>query len=82
MSILSTSIKYLRRAAAVMLLPWLAWSCQMVTDDYDDEIADNGAKQYINVTISVSADKNPVTRSPLGGEYGDGSERVRTGKTW
>jgi hypothetical protein len=58
-----------------MLLPWLAWSCQMVTDDYDDEIADNGAKQYINVTISVSADKNPVTRSPLGGEYGDGSEK-------
>ena len=76
MYIVSKSIKLIRKAAAVVLLPLLAWSCQLVTDDYDceDDILDI-ANKYINITISVSADSNPVTRAPQGGEYGDGSEK-------
>jgi len=77
MSTLSTFIKYFRQAVAVLLLPWLAWSCQMVTDgDYDDEIEASSTPDYINITISVSASNSPVTRAyPSGGEYGDGSEK-------
>ena len=75
MSILSQSVKFIGKAAAIMLLPLLAWSCQWVHDDYDDETTDDNATQYINITISVSADNNPVTRSPQGGEYGDGAEK-------
>ena len=76
MYIVSKSIKLIRKAAAVVLLPLLAWSCQLVTDDYDceNDILDI-ANKYINITISVSADSNPVTRAPQGGEYGDGSEK-------
>ena len=75
MSIVSKSILILRKAAALMLLPLLAWSCQLVTDDFDDETANiSNATQYINITISVSASESPVTRAnePKGGEYGDG----------
>ena len=72
--VLSSSVKFIRKAAAVMLLSLLALSCQM-TDDYDCETDFGNARQYINVTISVSADSNPVTRAPQGGEYGDGSEK-------
>lgn len=76
MSTLSTFIKFLRQAVALLLLPWLAWSCQMVTGDYDDEIEASSTPNYINVTISVSANNNPVTRAnPTGGEYGDGWEK-------
>ena len=75
MSTLSTSVRFLRKAAALLLLPWLAWSCQMVTGDYDDEIEASSTPNYINVTISVTASNNPVTRAPQGGEYGDGTER-------
>lgn len=76
MSIVSKSILILRKAAALMLLPLLAWSCQLVTDDFDDETANiSNATQYINITISVSASESPVTRAnPTGGEYGDGWE--------
>ena len=71
MSILSQSVKFIRKAVALMLLPLLASSCQLVTDD--DYETDNGtAKQYINITISVSADNLSFTRAPQGGEYGDG----------
>lgn len=75
MSIVSKSILILRKAAALMLLPLLAWSCQLVTDDFDDETANiSNAAQYINITISVSASESPVTRAnPTGGEYGDGT---------
>lgn len=77
MSIVSKSILILRKAAALMLLPLLAWSCQLVTDDFDDETANiSNATQYINITISVSASESPVTRAnPTGGEYGDGWEK-------
>ena len=77
MSFISKSILILRRTAASVLLPLLAGSCQLVVDDYDCENnIYNDANQYINVTISVSAsDSYPVTRSPQGGEYGDGSEK-------
>lgn len=76
MSKLSTSIKFLCQVAALLLLPWLACACQLVTGDYDDEIESSAAPQYINVTISVSASNSPVTRAnPTGGEYGDGTER-------
>lgn len=75
MSIVSKSIQILRMAAAFLLLPLLASSCQWVTDDYDDETADiSNATQYINITVSISAASSPVTRAPLGGEYGDGAE--------
>ena len=77
MYIVSKSIKLIRMAAAVVLLPLLAWSCQLVTDDYDCENDILGtANKYINVTISVSASDSPVTRAnPTGGEYGDGWEK-------
>ena len=75
MSTLSTFIKFLRQAVALLLLPWLAWSCQMVTGDYDDEIEASSTPNYINVTISVTASNNPVTRAPQGGEYGDDTEQ-------
>ena len=84
MSIVSKSILILRKAAALMLLPLLAWSCQLVTDDFDDEKADiSNATQYINITISVSASESPVTRAnePKGGEDGDGREAAQTAET-
>ena len=77
MYIISKFILILRQTAALALLPLLAWSCQLVVDDYDCEnnIYDD-ANQYINVTISVSASDSPVTRAtPKGGEYGDGAEK-------
>lgn len=46
--------------------------------NYDDEenvVYSDPAANYINVTISVSASDNAITRSPLGGEYGDGTEK-------
>lgn len=73
MSILSQSVKFIRKAAAVMLLSLLATSCQMVADDYDNETDNVQTKTYINITISVS-DDNLTKRAPLGGEYGDGLE--------
>lgn len=44
--------------------------------NYDDgEIVNNSTpSNYINITISVSAGESPVTRSPQGGEDGDGRE--------
>ena len=75
-SLLSKSIRVLRLAVAVSLLPMLASSCQWMSEEYDDEIADSSAAQYINVTVSVSASNSPVTRAnPTGGEYGDGPEK-------
>ncbi|MCR5159156.1 MAG: hypothetical protein K6D37_08545 [Prevotella sp.] len=76
MLFLSQSVKFIRKAAALLLLPLLAWSCQLVMGDYDDELtADSTTPQYINITISVSAGNNPMTRAnPNGGEYGDGPE--------
>ncbi len=73
---MSQLVKFLRKAAALLLLPLLAWSCQLVTDDYDVELTpDSPTPQFINVTISVSAGNNPLTRAnPTGGEYGDGPE--------
>lgn len=74
-SLLSKSISTLRLAAA-LLVPALAVSCQMMKEDFVDEIADSSATQYINITVSVSAGNNPVTRAyPMGGEYGDGVEK-------
>ena len=84
MSIVSKSILILRKAAALMLLPLLAWSCQLVTDDFDDETANiSNATQYINITISVSASESPFTRAkePKGGEEGDGREAAQTAET-
>ena len=49
------SIKFIRQAVALALLPWLACSCQWITDDYDDEIGIGTSPKYINITISVSA---------------------------
>ena len=75
-SLLSKSIRALRLAAAATLLPVLASSCQWMSEDYDDGIADSSAAQYINVTVSVSASTDHVTRAyPDGGETGDGLEK-------
>lgn len=79
LSVLSSSVKFIRKAAAIVLLSMLAWSCQMMTDDFDCETDFSNARQYINITISVSADNDPLTRAPLGGEYGDGTE---SGRDW
>lgn len=46
--------------------------------NYDDEenVVYSDATNYINVTISVSASDNAITRAmPNGGEYGDGTEK-------
>lgn len=71
---LSKYLHFICKAAAIMLLPLLAWSCQWMKEDYndDDEIVDSSTIEYINISISVSADNNNVTRAPQGGEYGDG----------
>ena len=75
MSLRSKAVSTLSKAAALMLLPMLAWSCQWVHDDYD-ETADDNTTQYINITIAVSAGTDHTTRAnPAGGEYGDGMER-------
>lgn len=76
MSRLSPIVSTIRKAAALMLLPLLASSCHWMNEDYDcEETADSRTPQYINVTIAVSASDSPVTRAPLGGEYGDGTEK-------
>ena len=76
MSRLSQIVSTIRKAAALLLLPLLASSCHWMNEDYDcEETADSRTPQYINVTIAVSASDSPVTRAPLGGEYGDGREK-------
>lgn len=76
MSIISKFILILRRTVALVLLPLLACSCQLVVDDYDCETDISDARQYINVTISISASETPATRAnPNGGENGDGQEK-------
>jgi hypothetical protein len=62
------------KAAALMLLPLLACSCQWMNGDYDDCEMDDSAARYINFTLSVSSEKTAATRAPQGGEYGDGRE--------
>ena len=75
MSLFSKSFKAFYMVVDVALLPMLA-SCQWITEDYDDEISDNSASRYINITVSVSASNEPVTRAnPTGGETGDGLEK-------
>lgn len=73
---LSSSVKFIRKVAAAVLLPLLASSCQLMMEDYDCETGNDIAK-YINISISVSVDNDLVTRSPLGGEYGDGAESCK-----
>ena len=73
-------VKTIRRSNFIILvlgvLAILMSSCQWMSEEYDDEIADSSAAQYINITVSVSASNNPVTRAnPTGGEYGDGPEK-------
>ena len=76
MKSLSRSIRSLALAAATLLLPAMLASCQWMKEDFDDEIADSSAARYINITVSVSASNEAVTRAtPLGGEYGDGWEK-------
>lgn len=70
------SFYQLSKVAALLLLPLLVWSCEWMKEDFDDEIADNNSARYINITVSVSASENPVTRAyPTGGETGDGLEK-------
>ncbi len=73
MKSLSRSIRSLALAAATLLLPAMLASCQWMKEDFDDEIADSSAARYINITVSVSASNEAVTRAtPQGGETGDG----------
>ena len=63
MSTLSTSVRFLRKAAALLLLPWLAWSCQVVADgDYEDE-----PKGYI---INADFSQQMSMAADPGTEYG------------
>ena len=72
----SKSSHLLRNVAALLLLPLLICSCQWMKEDFDDAMADGNASRYINITVSVSASENPVTRAyPTGGETGDGLEK-------
>ena len=75
MSIVSKSIQILRMAAAFLLLPLLASSCQWVTDDYDDETAGSSDTNYIKLTLHVRASAAVTRANPTGGEDGDGREK-------
>lgn len=79
-SLLSKSIRILRLAAALLLLPVLGVSCQMMKEDFADEMPVADAPRYINISVSVSASANALTRAyPIGGETGDGLEK---GQEW
>ena len=73
MSFFSKSGKFVCRTAAIALLSLLASSCQWIYDDVEEADIIGTPQQYINITISVSADNIPATRAPHGGEY-DGDE--------
>lgn len=75
MSILSTSVKFIRKTAALMLLSLLASSCQWITDDYDDETASSSDTNYIKLTLHVRASAAVTRANPTGGEDGDGREK-------
>ena len=75
MSVLSTSVKYIRKAAALMLLSLLASSCQWIADDYDDETVDITSNNYIQLTLHVRTSTAVTRANPTGGEDGDGRER-------
>ena len=75
MSILSTSVKFIRKTAALMLLSLLASSCQWITDDYDDETAGSSDTNYIKLTLHVRASAAVTRANPTGGEDGDGREK-------
>ena len=62
-------------AAAFLLLPLLASSCQWVTDDYDDETAGSSDTNYIKLTLHVRASAAVTRANPTGGEDGDGREK-------
>jgi len=75
MSYLSQSVKFIRRAAVLMLLPLLVSSCQWMKEDFDDELADSSAAQYINLTLHVRSSETVTRSTPNGGEDGDGREK-------
>lgn len=75
MSILSTSVKFIRKTAVLMLLSLLASSCQWITDDYDDETAGSSDTNYIKLTLHVRASAAVTRANPTGGEDGDGREK-------
>lgn len=75
MSVLSTSVKYIRKAAALMLLSMLASSCQWIADDYDDETVDITSNNYIKLTLHVRTSAAVTRANPTGGEEGDGREK-------
>ena len=73
MSVLKKTYHLLSLAAGFVLLSVVLSACNLVVDDeYPDVSVD--AKKYINLTLYVNSDGTSITRSPLGGENGDGRE--------
>lgn len=74
MSILKKTYQLLSLAASFVLLSVVLSACSLVVDDEYPDVPSDEATKYINLTLYVNSDGTSVTRSPLGGENGDGRE--------
>ncbi len=76
MMTVNKSIRTVARTTAALLAACSVASCQWMKEDFDEDVAEQAATRYINVSVSVSASTDHVTRAnPTGGEYGDGWEK-------
>lgn len=73
MSVLKKTYHQLSLAAGFVLLSVVLSACSLVVDDEYQDVSDNATK-YINLTLYVNSDGTSITRSPSGGENGDGRE--------
>ena len=74
MSVLKKTYHLLSLAAGFVLLSVVLSACNLVVDDEYPDVPSDEATKYINLTLYVNSDGTSVTRSPLGGENGDGRE--------
>lgn len=73
MSVLKKTYQLLSLAAGLVLLSVVLSACSLVVDGEYPDVSEDATK-YINLTLYVSSDGTSITRSPLGGENGDGRE--------
>ena len=73
MSVLKKTYHLLSLAAGFVLLSVVLSACNLVVDDEYPDVSDDATK-YINLTLYVNSEGTAITRSPLGGENGDGRE--------
>ena len=74
MSVLKKTYQILSLAAGFVLLSVVLSACNLVVDGEYPDVSSDHATKYINLTLYVSSDGTAITRSPLGGENGDGRE--------